>query len=153
MTKKKETPRTTGIESKSITSSSSVSIPNVAINTFMNYVPSEGSINVGKSLTMPNDVLSVQEIIARSARGLPLEQGDSGFYDVPEGVFIPDDYDTWDAFDREMFLRDQGEDIRRQQEEELEELRKQQQDEIDQFNKWREEQLASPPKDEGGTPS
>lgn len=62
-----------------------------------------GEVNNDKSMTQPNEVLSVKEIIARFTNGLPVTAYDD-YYDDPEG-FDSSDFDRMDFAQRHEFIQ------------------------------------------------
>jgi hypothetical protein len=54
----------------------------------MNYKPYEGEVNNQKSLTIPDQAMSVKEILSRFSRGLNV----NGFTPIYEDVESTDDY-------------------------------------------------------------
>lgn len=66
--------------------------------------------NFGPSKTQPNDVLSVEEIIRRSANGIPLGNMITGHYDDPE-LDVPDNFYQMDKLEKMQYARDKAEEL------------------------------------------
>lgn len=75
---------------------------------WLTYTPPAGEVNTLPSMTQPNDVMSVKEVLDRFTRGLPLNSGDIGYYDDPDGMDMSD-FDMMDKFEKEDFIREQRE--------------------------------------------
>jgi hypothetical protein len=88
-------------------------------NTILNYKEYKGQVNKQKSLTVPDQALSIKEIMNRYARGLPIEQF-KPLYDEnidEDSEYIPDPR-TMDLADRQEFkeqILQEFETIRQQQ--------------------------------------
>ncbi len=88
-------------------------------NTILNYKEYKGQINKQKSLTIPDQSMSIKQIMERFARGLPVEQF-KPIYDEnidEESEFLPDPR-TMDLADRQEFaeqIRQDLENLRNQQ--------------------------------------
>lgn len=65
-----------------------------------------GEVNNDPSMTQPNQVMTVREIIEKFTHGLPVDAGDPGFYDDPEN-FDASDFDSLDPFQKVEYLREQ----------------------------------------------
>jgi hypothetical protein len=88
-------------------------------NTILNYKEYKGQVNKQKSLTVPDQALSIKQILERYARGLPIEQF-KPIYEQnidEDSEFIPDP-STMDLADRQEFkeqILQEFETIRQQQ--------------------------------------
>lgn len=63
-----------------------------------------------KSRTQPNAVLSVEEIVRRSANGIPLGNMAMGSYE-DEDLDLPDDYYEMDNLEKIQYARDRAESL------------------------------------------
>jgi hypothetical protein len=73
-------------------------------NTILNYKEYKGQVNKQKSLTVPDQALSIKEIMNRFARGLPIEQF-KPLYDEnidEDSEYLPDPR-TMDLAERQEF--------------------------------------------------
>jgi hypothetical protein len=88
-------------------------------NTILNYKEYKGQVNKQKSLTVPDQALSIKEIMNRFARGLPIEQF-KPIYDEnidEDSEYLPDPR-TMDLAERQQFkeqILQEFETIRQQQ--------------------------------------
>lgn len=88
-------------------------------NTILNYKEHKGEVNKQKSLTVPDQAMSIKQIMERYARGLPIEQF-KPIYDEnidEDSEYIPDPR-TMDLADRQQFseqVLQELENIRNQQ--------------------------------------
>jgi hypothetical protein len=88
-------------------------------NTILNYKEYKGQVNKQKSLTVPDQALSIKEIMNRFARGLPIEQF-KPLYDEnidEDSEYLPDPR-TMDLAERQEFkeqILQEFETIRQQQ--------------------------------------
>lgn len=63
--------------------------PRISIKTPWNAIPDKGRLITDPSLTVPNQSMSVQEIMRRNAQGLPLHGARIPIYDG-EDAYVPD---------------------------------------------------------------
>jgi CRISPR/Cas system CSM-associated protein Csm2 small subunit len=88
-------------------------------NTILNYKEYKGQVNKQKSLTVPDQAMSIKQIMERFARGLPIEQF-KPIYDEnidEDSEYLPDPR-TMDLADRQEFaeqIRQDLENLRYQQ--------------------------------------
>jgi len=88
-------------------------------NTILNYKEYKGQVNKQKSLTVPDQAMSIKTILERFARGLPVEQF-KPIYDEnidEDSEYLPDPR-TMDLADRQDFkeqILQEFETIRKQQ--------------------------------------
>ena len=92
-------------------------------NTILNYKEYKGQVNKQKSLTVPDQAMSIKQIMERFARGLPVERFQP-LYDEnidDESEFLPDPK-TLDLAERQQY----AESIKQEYLQYVENLRKQQ---------------------------
>lgn len=53
----------------------------MVVRSMLNYVPKPGEVNTMPSMTVPDQCMSLQEILKRFARGLPVDGGRVPLYD------------------------------------------------------------------------
>jgi hypothetical protein len=88
-------------------------------NTILNYKEYKGQVNKQKSLTIPDQAMTIKQIMERFARGLPVEQF-KPVYDEnidEDSEYIPDPR-TMDLAERQQFkeqILEEFETIRQQQ--------------------------------------
>jgi hypothetical protein len=72
--------------------------------TILDYKEYKGQVNKQKSLTVPDQAMSIKQIMERFARGLPVEQFKPLYDDNidEDSEFLPDPR-TMDLADRQMF--------------------------------------------------
>jgi len=81
-------------------------------NTILDYKEYKGQVNKQKSLTVPDQAMSIKQIMERFARGLPVEQF-KPIYDEnidEDSEFIPDPR-TMDLADRQAYAEAYREEI------------------------------------------
>jgi hypothetical protein len=88
-------------------------------NTILNYKEYKGQVNKQKSLTVPDQAMSIKTILDRFARGLPVEQFKPIYDDNidEDSDYLPDPR-TMDLADRQQFkeqILQEFETIRQQQ--------------------------------------
>jgi len=73
-------------------------------NTILNYKEYPGQVNKQKSLTVPDQAMSIKQIMERFARGLPVEKFQPIYEDNidEESEFLPDPR-TMDLADRQLY--------------------------------------------------
>jgi hypothetical protein len=73
-------------------------------NTILDYKEYKGQVNKQKSLTVPDQAMSIKQIMERFARGLPVEQFKPIYDDNidEDSEFLPDPR-TMDLADRQAF--------------------------------------------------
>lgn len=73
-------------------------------NTILNYKEYKGQVNKQKSLTVPDQAMSIKQIMERFARGLPIEQFKPIYDDNidEDSEYLPDPR-TLDLAERQMY--------------------------------------------------
>lgn len=77
--------------------------------TAYNAIPEEGEVNNMPSMTIPDDTMSVAEIMERYARGLPIAGQKVPSYELSEEeneALIPADWEKLDISERVEFMED-----------------------------------------------
>lgn len=76
-------------------------------------------------MTMPNEALTVRQIIERYAQGIPVSQNTDGYYDDPDDMDMSD-FDNLDFFEKMQYILDNKEYIKQLEERVEQESLKQQ---------------------------
>lgn len=114
---------------------------NMRFKTQYNSIPSKGEVNNGKDMTVPDQSMTISEILRRFGSGLPLGGSRVEFWEGDEDMWNGVDPRTLDISEREAIIKDRVAELAFIQKQQKDLTKKQKQDQQRQLEDKIREQM------------